>query len=181
MTKKSLLIWTLVLFLGLGTVALRKSWRKSNLPMPSLLTISPSPTLSAIPTAIVPEKGTAETSSILTSEQTAACQIGGQIKFISPTMAEHLNAYLTYTGIDSPARLIKWQVTPNQDLKIGPNLAASLKLPDGRESINIVLPEKPIASNYKLSASMTYGRLINHEVKIFEVQCQGQTKVLLNF
>ncbi len=113
--------------------------------------------------------------------KTAECQIGGLIKFTSLTNAEHLNADLTYKGIDSPARLIKWNVSPVDDLKIGPNLAASLKLPDGLVHIGVVLPEKPIASRYTLTASITYGRLIDHDIKLFEMLCQGQVDVVLSF
>jgi len=187
--KKNILFWAFLLLLGLAIVISAGYRQKPNQPASILLqpTVLPSPTPDL-------NSGTKKASNnkiqkspaqnapsydVLTKP--ATCQIGGQIKFLSPTIAEHLNTYLIYTGIDSPARLIKWQVAPVDKLEIGPNLTASIKLPDGKELINVVLPEKPIAANYKLTASMTYGRLVKGDVKVYEVQCDGQTEVVLPF
>ncbi len=188
--KRTILIWVLLLFLGLGiiiwgtyTVSMPKFFPIFTSPVPRLSSLPPRPTLSFVETKkpLPSGNGLIQSDFYETLSKPATCQISGQIKFVSPTTAEHMNAYLTYTGIDSPARLIKWQVTPSENLNIGPNLAASIKLPDGKEMINVVLPEKPIASDYKLTASMTYGRLVNHNVEVYEVKCTGQTEVLLNF
>lgn len=183
MNKKIVLI---LLFLGLvlATSFLVKHSRKPNSSTGvSQTTTSPTPTPTATPKVVSSDQnGVAQLDTIYGKlTKPATCQVGGQIKFVSHNTSEHINSDLIYTGIDSPARLIKWQVTPGDDLKVGPNLAASIALPDGKEMINVVLPEKTKAPEYKLIASMTYGRLVNNDVKVYEVQCKGQTDVLLNF
>ena len=191
--KKNILFWAFLL--GLAVVIWAGYRQKSNQPASILLQPTVLPSLSPTPSP-TPDlnPGTKKASNNKTPKsparnappydvltKPATCQIGGQIKFLSPTIAEHLNTYLIFTGIDSPARLFKWHVAPIDRLDVGPNLTASIKLPDGKELINVVLPEKPIAANYKLTASMTYGRLVNGDIKVYEVQCDGQTEVVLPF
>ncbi len=111
----------------------------------------------------------------------ATCNVSGAIKFFSQTSAEILKAKIVYTGIDSEARQIKWNVAPKDDLRVGPNLAASLELPDGESAVGVTLPEFPISKNYTLTSSITYGRLVNGEVKIYEATCAGQIGVALSY
>lgn len=110
----------------------------------------------------------------------ASCQASGDVEFFSPTTARD-SAKLTYAGIDSPARQIKWLVTPDDNLGVGPNLAASLKLPDGNHMVTVTLPSPPKARDYTLTVSMTYGRLVNGAVRVYEVGCSGQVKVKLSY
>lgn len=107
----------------------------------------------------------------------ATCQIAGTIKFLNPTLYENHGNQLTWTGIDSAARQIKWTVSPQDGLKVGPNLINNLKIPNGSSPIDVTLPASPNSKTYTLSASMTYGRLVNGDVKIYEVKCSGSTKV----
>lgn len=111
----------------------------------------------------------------------ATCNVGGTVRFKDLGTAEILGARITYTGIDSPARQIKWLIAPSDDLSIGPNIAASLVLPDGSENIIVVLPERPKAKQYRLTASITYGRLEGEGIIVRETGCTGSTKVILNF
>jgi len=111
----------------------------------------------------------------------ATCRLTGGLKFLKPTLYENLDNYLTYTGIDSPARQIKWSVSPTDDLRVGPNLTANLILPDGSNRVDVTLPENQKAKQYILTASMTYGRLENGDVKIYEVKCSGNTMVEVAF
>ncbi len=188
---KTILFWaSLALLVLIGAVwMVRSQSQKLNNPSEATASSTPIVTSSKTPDLTGSDKKSTPTprptpitaDDFYKSLKPAACQIGGQIKFTSLNNAEHLKADLTYTGIDSPARLIKWQIAPSDDLKIGPNLAASLKLPDGQEHIGVVLPEKPMATRYLLTASMTYGRLVNHDIEVYEIKCQGQTEVLLNF
>lgn len=111
----------------------------------------------------------------------ATCQIGGVVEFLSADTSTNLNARLIYTGIDSPARQIKWKTQPTDDLRVGPNLTAQLNLPDGQADINVGLPRAVKSKNYSLAASMTYGRLEGQGVKVYEVNCTGIAKVKLDF
>ncbi len=193
MMKKNTLFWLAALFLTIivvvGVIYSRSHFSSdyssgsSPNPTPSLET---KPAKSNLP--IRQPSASPKPSGLVQSDvpyanltQPATCQISGKVTFLSHNISQNESADLTYTGIDSPARLIKWQIIPNDALAIGPNLFASIKLPDGKEHIGVVLPERPVASSYKLSASMTYGRLVAGDVKVYEVQCSGQTEVLLNY
>lgn len=111
----------------------------------------------------------------------ATCKIQGSLDFITPNTAVNYGPKISYTGIDSPARQIKWKSIPADDLKVGPNLDAALKLPDGESPVNVVLPSSPVSKNYSLTASMTYGRLVNDGVRVYEVNCSGQIKATLSY
>jgi hypothetical protein len=111
----------------------------------------------------------------------ATCQLSGTLEFLNPTTYKNINNTIAYTGIDSPARQIKWNVSPTDDLKVGPNLVAGLQIPDGSSSIDATLPASPKSKSYALTASITYGRLINGDVKLYEAQCSGQTQVILDY
>lgn len=111
----------------------------------------------------------------------ATCSVAGEIKFLSDSLSQNLGAELTYTGIDSPARQIKWNVYPSEGLKVGPNLAAPLKLPDGKSQVIVSLPAAPAGKSYTLTSSMTYGRLVDGGVRVYEVACTGSIKVTLDY
>ncbi len=112
----------------------------------------------------------------------ATCNIGGSVNFFSPNGAENYGSKISYTGIDSPARQIKWKVSPTDDLKVGPNLDVSLELPDGESPVSVMLPSSPpVSKNYSLMASMTYGRLVGAGVRVYEVNCSGQINVTLSY
>lgn len=111
----------------------------------------------------------------------ATCQVVGTVEFLSADTSANLDARLIYTGIDSPARQIKWKTQPTDDLRVGPNLTAQLNLPDGQADISVGLQKVVKSKNYSLTASMTYGRLEGQGVKIYEVNCTGTAKVKLDF
>ena len=136
----------------------------SSIPSPSP-TLFPSPTKSPLNKSFLP----------------ATCSIQGSINFFTPTMAANYGPKISYTGIDNPARQINWKVAPADDLKVGPNLDVALKLPDGESPVSVTLPPSPVSKNYSLTVSMTYGRLTNGGVRIYEVNCSGQVKVTLSY
>jgi hypothetical protein len=111
----------------------------------------------------------------------ATCKLEGTIKFLNPTLYRHEGNVITYTGIDSPARQIKWTINPPDNIKVGPNLTAQLKLPDGESPVDATLPQNPISKKYSLTASITYGRLQNGDVKIYEAKCSGITFIELAY
>lgn len=111
----------------------------------------------------------------------AVCSIGGSMNFLTHDTAVNYNPKISYTGVDSPARQIKWKVTPVDDLKVGPNLDAALELPDGESPVSVILPSSPVSKNYNLTVSMTYGRLVGEGVKVYEVSCSGQIGVTLSY
>jgi hypothetical protein len=111
----------------------------------------------------------------------ATCSIGGTVKFVSPSIYQNINNNFKYTGIDSPARQVKWKITPEDDLRIGPNLTAQFTLPDGTTPIGVTLPAQPKAKSYTLTASITYGRQVGDDIKISEAACTGKTTVELAY
>jgi hypothetical protein len=123
--------------------------------------------------------------------ETASCQLQGEIKFIEQTIYDNQDAKFSYQGIDHPARLITWTVSPQDDpfTAIGPNIFSQMILPDGENLIGLVLPENPKYKRYELTAKINYGRivggvmqngfLVGGSVKLFEKQCEGKTIVVL--
>ena len=109
----------------------------------------------------------------------ASCELKGGIKYLTSTIYDNQDALFTYKGVDHPGRLINWTVTPDDGLSIGPNLFTQLPLPDGENLIGVSLPENPKYKSYELTASITYGRLIDGSIKVFTKQCVGKTTVVL--
>lgn len=109
----------------------------------------------------------------------ASCELKGEIKYLTSTIYDNQDALFTYKGVDHPGRLVNWVVSPNDGLSIGPNLFAHLPLPDGESLIGVSLPDSPKYKTYELTTSITYGRLIDGNVKVFTKQCSGKTTVVL--
>lgn len=109
----------------------------------------------------------------------ATCTLKGEIKYITQNTYNNQDALFTYKGVDHPARNIKWTITPTDDLSIGPNIFDRMVLPDGKSLLGIVLPEKPKAKKYTLTASIDYGRLVDGALKVSEQKCSGKTTIVL--
>ena len=111
----------------------------------------------------------------------ATCQISCEINF-TDSKSYSSNTKISWQNIDSQGRLINWHISPQGDLAVGPNIFANLTVPNGEyESITIRLPENLTPKTYLLTTSVTYGQIIQGDVKIKEVNCTGQIKVNLNF
>jgi hypothetical protein len=143
----------------------------------SVITATPSPSLSPTPSPTLSPAG----SSLGKNFMSATCKIQGSIDFLSPTVATNNGSKISYTGIDSTARQIKWKVSPVDNLVVGPNIDVALQLPDGESVVGVTLPSSPVSKNYSLTASMTYGRYIGGEFRIYEAACLGQIKVTLSY
>lgn len=112
----------------------------------------------------------------------ATCQISGEINFLDKNTFSTKDSKISWQNVDSQGRLINWRISPQDNLKIGPNIFANLTIPDGQyENLTVRLPENPISKNYLLATSITYGQFIQGDLKIKEVNCTGQVKVNLNF
>ena len=185
--KKNLIFWGIIILVGVGLITYGyfiKSVRYSGLITP---TLSPdadqSPTPSPTPRPTIPlASPTAEPflgpGGIISP---ANCQIQGETNFTSKDTFSS-DTKISWQNIDSQGRLIKWHLNPKDSLAIGPNLFANLIVPNGEYSnFTIRLPENPIAKSYILTASVTYGQIVNEDVKVKEVNCTGQAKVNLNF
>lgn len=109
----------------------------------------------------------------------ASCELKGEIKYLTSTIYDNQDALFTYKGVDHPGRGIMWTVSPADGLSIGPNLFAYLPLPDGESLISVSLPENPKYKAYELTASITYGRLVDGNLKVFTKQCTGKTTIVL--
>src|SRR3989344_8582020 len=103
----------------------------------------------------------------------ASCYLAGSIEFLAPNLSQNKDADIVYKNIDSVARHIIWSVSPQDDLSVGPNLFASLPVPNGTEDVTVGLPASPKAKNYTLTAKVTYGRFVNGNLEIKEAPCSG--------
>lgn len=146
-----------------------------------------SPTLTPEPTSTLPPTLTPFPSSPTGFRgptgliERGSCTLSGSIKFISKDTFASEDAKISYKNIDSDARLIKWVVSPSEDLSVGPNLFGALDIPDGARAITLRLPENPRARQYRLTASVTYGEYINNNVEIRESRCSGSIPVTLAY
>lgn len=121
-------------------------------------------------------------SSLLGIKSPATCQVGGEINFSDEGTFSTRDSKISWQNVDSQGRLINWRISPQDNLKIGPNIFANLTVPNGKyENLTVRLPETPIAKSYTLTASVTYGQFIQGDLKVKETNCSGQVKVNLNF
>lgn len=145
---------------------------------------STSPSITFIPTSTTPRPGRTLVPSDApnlseTLHGVATCQLNGEIKFINHDLYNNQDARFRYQGVDHPARLVTWTVTPKDDLRVGPNIFNQLSLPNGESQLYISLPDQPMAQSYTLTATINYGRTVNGEFMIYTVACTGQTKITL--
>ena len=112
----------------------------------------------------------------------ATCQVEGEVEFTATDSFRSKGSKISWQNIDSRGRLIKWHISPEDKLSVGPNIFESLPLPDGQyENLTVRLPENPISKNYLLTALVTYGQFIKGNLEVKEANCIGQVKVNLNF
>lgn len=180
--NKNLYFWGVILLVGVvllvyGSVS-RPEILRTPTPSPS---VTDTPEFSATPNVqatATPEKF----ESFVGLKEPASCLIAGEITYLDKnTYSPTDNTLISWRNVDSTGRLINWRSVPADNLAIGPNIFANLDIPDGDYGITVGLPEKPVAREYLLYASITYGQLIKGNVEVKEVACSGFTKVKLNF
>jgi hypothetical protein len=104
--------------------------------------------------------------------------------YTSPGVAQNDGAYISYTGVDHPGRLFFWSTSPNGDgvLSIGPSIFSALLLPDGQKNLLVIADsEEGLAKEYKITAEINYGRMVDGFVEMFEVQCGGEITVEFSY
>ncbi len=114
----------------------------------------------------------------------ASCNLsGGEIVFSSPGVAINYDAYIEYTGVDHPGRLFFWDTSPATDgeLSIGPSIFSDLSLPDGQKNILVVNNTESLAKEYKITASINYGRMVDGWIEMFTAQCTGDITVKFGY
>ncbi len=118
----------------------------------------------------------------------ASCELRGEIKFLDHNTYDNQDAIFVYAGVDHPGRNILWNITPQDDISVGPNMFGKRVLPNGESLLGIILPEDPKYNKYEFTAKIQYGRLVDEKgnfvtvggnVKVFEKQCDGKTVVVL--
>lgn len=186
--KQNLIFWTSLMLVGVGLVFYRYFW---GLPQGEETTVSGTPEaglmadFTPLPTfqPLVQESLTPEPFLGLNGiKASATCQVNGEISFFSPDTFSSVNSQISWQNVDSQGRLINWRVDPADSLFVGPNIFANLDVPEGQYgNLTIRLPEEPVAKKYLLTASITYGQIIQGDVKVKEVNCTGQVKVNLDF
>lgn len=192
--KKNLVFWGIVVLIGASLILYSYLSRPVKYVEPSIgskveqgLTPAPIP----IPTPRPDSTSSPQTTPSSTEEpfsglngtkSPATCQVGGEINFSDRNTFSTRDSKISWQNVDSQGRLINWRISPQDSLKIGPNIFANLTVPNGQyENLTVRLPENPVVKNYLLTASVTYGQFIQGDLKVKEVNCSGQVKVNLNF
>lgn len=179
MRNKNIYFWGVVLLAGVVLLIYGSVVRPGVAPSPTSATVVRN-SLEPSTAVIVSPRGEFIGPTGLKSP--ANCVIGGEIVYIDRSIYSSTDeAMITWKNQDSSGRLIKWRSEPKDQLSIGPNLFANLNIPDGSWRISVGLPAEPVAKEYTLWASVTYGQLVNGNVEVKEVACTGATKVKLNF
>lgn len=118
----------------------------------------------------------------------ASCELKGEIKFLNHNTYNNQDAIFIYKGIDHPARNIFWTITPQDNIRVGPNIFSKITIPNGESLLGVILPDNPKYKKYELTAKIQYGRLVDNNgsfvvaggnVKVLEKQCIGKTTVVL--
>lgn len=173
--NKNFIFWGAVVLVGAGLILYSYFSRPVGQPINSDVVQSPIPTTS-------PKLPTKESFLGLHGiKAPATCQISGETNFTDQKTYSS-NTKISWQNIDSQGRLINWHISPQDGLAIGPNIFANLAVPSGEyQNLTVGLPENPVSKTYLLTASVTYGQIINDDVKVKEASCTGQIKVNLNF
>lgn len=203
---KNTLIWLIILAVGVflvvfyiinkDNVKTNPSSEISESPLSSFL--SPSPSITAQPKPSVSKIPFPSSDgrisfidesvpwSLLLAD--ASCELKGEIKFLNHNTYNNQDAVFIYKGIDHPARNIFWTITPQDNIRVGPNIFSKITIPNGESLLGVILPDNPKYKKYELTARIQYGRLVDDKgnfvtvggnVKVFEKQCTGKTTVVL--
>ena len=185
MTNKMTIIWVVILIVGVS-LAWFFGFSKQGVQKPDdgslvpTVTATITPLESSAPLFSVTPK-VSQKPDAMNKYPPAECQLTGSITFISPALYENKDANIIYKNIDSIARLVFWTASPDEDFSVGPNIFASLPLPDGVEDVTVSLPDNPKSKNYILTAKVTYGVFINRNLEIKESSCTGQIPININY
>ena len=155
-------------------------------PTPTPKTFNPSPSTNSgspvsTPTT-TPTPNLQDSTSIVGRLAPAKCNLTGEIIFIEPNLYESRGAFIEYENIDHEARLITWTVIPGYDFSMGPNIFASLPIPIGKVGLSASLDDiLPAQKEYTVKAKVNYGQIVNGDIKLFEAECTGETKIKISF
>lgn len=175
--KKNTILWVVVALVGVGLIFY--SFSRPSPEVNTSLSPVPSPQQSGNVGTGMTEESFLGLHGI---KAPATCQVGGEINFFDKDTFSSKDSKIAWQNIDSQGRLINWHIAPNDNLKIGPNLFGALVVPNGEyQNLTVRLPENPISKTYTLTVSVTYGQIIQDDVKVKETNCTGQVKVNLNF
>lgn len=118
----------------------------------------------------------------------ASCELKGEIKFLNSDTYNNQDALFTYSGVDHPARNVKWTISPAEpNLEVGPNIFSKMPIPNGQSLLGLFKKGDVSLKKYELTAVMEYGRLVDEngkfvtvggDVKVFKKQCLGKTSVV---
>ncbi len=118
---------------------------------------------------------------IIVSKNLPQCSIGGQIKYVKPNIYLNEDNFLTYSNIRDSAQLIKWTVTPSDEVRIGPNIFSHIPRPDGEELISATFYSPPEHGEYTITAKVTYFEVVNRIEEVSEIDCSGKTTIKINY
>lgn len=152
-------------------------------PTPTVSTsVSPTPIPTSHPKIPTPTPNLQDPTSIVGRLAPAKCNLTGEIVFIKPNLYESRGSFIEYENIDHEARLINWTIIPEYNFSMGPNIFANLAIPAGKVALSTSLDDVlPTQKEYTVKAKVTYGQLINGDIKLFEAECTGETKIKIGF
>ena len=111
------------------------------------------------------------------------CQLGGELVFIQEDLYRVDGAYFNYQKGEDPHDFVRWSISPQEEVSIGPNMFSSLTLSSGKETITFAFEKsgRPQHKTYELKASIDYPFVVNNKVEVLNKPCAGVTKVRITY
>ena len=111
------------------------------------------------------------------------CQLGGELVFLEEKTYRVDGAYFNYQKVEDAHDFVRWTISPQEEVSIGPNMFSSLALPAGKETITFSFAKagRPQYKTYELKASINYPYVVNNKVEVLNKQCEGVTKVRIAY
>ena len=111
----------------------------------------------------------------------ATCSLEGEVRFVNRSTAINDGNKIVYSGVDFEGNNIYWTITPFDGLRVGPDFFEQIPIPDGESAAIVTLPESPKYDEYTITANMDYGRVVDGILRQFNVECERNIKVILEY
>jgi hypothetical protein len=113
----------------------------------------------------------------------SVCKISGTvyIKGDDINLQKTNDAVFRYRNIDTQARVIYWNFSPEDEIKAAPNMFAQLNIPDSEYfPVAFFFRSEPKYKEYTAKATITYGDWINGKVESGKRDCEGEIKIIID-
>jgi hypothetical protein len=104
------------------------------------------------------------------------CELKGEIIFYrGDNVYSQASGGFLYRDVGDPHSLVRWTITPKEDVAIGPNMFSSLPLPDGEDTTTLLFANGlPEYDTYTIHASIDYPAWDGEKTIIRNVVCGGE-------